>query len=97
MRLNISAFALAFGIWWGGGIFLLTWWLILTGNADAGLPSLERVYLGYSVTPLGSVVGLVWGFVCALICGAILAWLYNALAGRIGAQAGSGEPAAGKA
>jgi hypothetical protein len=28
MKLNTGAFALAFGVWWGGGIFIATWWLI---------------------------------------------------------------------
>jgi hypothetical protein len=27
MKLNIGAFAVAFGVWWGG-IFIATWWLI---------------------------------------------------------------------
>ena len=77
MKLNIAAFALAFGIWWGGGVFLLTWWLILLG-ADAGTMNiLHMTYVGYSISPVGSLVGLVWGFFCGAICAAILAWLYN--------------------
>jgi hypothetical protein len=28
MKFNIGAFAVAFGVWWGGGIFIATWWLI---------------------------------------------------------------------
>jgi hypothetical protein len=41
------------------------------------------VYRGYSITPLGSVVGLIWGFVDGLIGGAIFAWLYNIIAVRL--------------
>jgi hypothetical protein len=85
MTLNIKAFALAFGVWWGGGIFLLTWWLIATGQTGATATLMEQWYFGYSVTPLGSVVGLAWGFVCGAICGAILAWLYNVFARKFGA------------
>lgn len=85
MKLNVSAFALAFGIWWGVGIFLMTWWLLMTGDTSAVPMGLDQFYLGYSVTPLGSVVGLAYGFVCGAICGAILAWLYNALVDRVGA------------
>lgn len=82
MKLNIAAFALAFGIWWGVGVFIATWWLIAMGGEAPML--LDHFYYGYSVTPLGSVVGLVWGFICGTICGGILAWLYNILSERVG-------------
>ena len=83
MKFNVSAFALAFGIWWGVGMFVLTWWLIGVGGVTGEPTIMERVYFGYSITPLGSIVGLAWGFVCGVICGGILAWLYNFLATRI--------------
>jgi len=84
MKLNVGAFALAFGIWWGGGILIATWWLITMGGEPSAPMLIDRFYFGYSVTPLGSLVGLVWGFICGAICGAILAWLYNFLSERIG-------------
>ena len=87
MKLNIGAFALAFGIWWGVGIFIATWWLITTGAEPATTTFLNQIYVGYSVTPLGSVIGLAWGFVCGAVCGGILAWLYNILCTQIGAGA----------
>ncbi len=87
MKLNIAAFALAFGVWWGGAVFLLTWWLILLG-ADTGTMSLlQTAYIGYTLSPLGSLVGLVWGFFDGAIGGAILAWLYNLFAERFGSSA----------
>ena len=87
MKLNIAAFALALGIWWGGGLLLLTWWLILLG-ADAGTMNfLETAYPGYAMSPIGSLVGLVWGLIDGAICGAILAWLYNLFAERFGSSA----------
>jgi hypothetical protein len=87
MKLNIGAFALAFGIWWGFGVFIATWWLIISGMVSTAPMFLEHFYFGYSVTPLGSVLGLIWGFVCGTICGGILAWLYNMLSERISAEA----------
>ena len=87
MKLNVGAFALAFGIWWGVGIFIATWWLIVTGGEPSAPMLIDRFYLGYNVTPLGSLVGLIWGFICGAICGGILAWLYNFLSERIGAEA----------
>lgn len=88
MKLNVGAFALAFGIWWGVGVFLTTWWLIGIGGPIDTPMLMERIYIGYHVTAVGSLVGLVWGFVCGAICGGIFAWLYNFLAERIGAGAG---------
>ena len=38
---------------------------------------LERIYIGYSFTPMGSIIGALWGFVDWGIAGAIFAWLYN--------------------
>jgi len=81
MRLNVKAFALAFGIVWGLGLFLLTWWMILVHGASGAKTFIGLFYLGYTVSPLGSVIGLIWAFVDGLIGGAIFAWLYNLIAG----------------
>ncbi len=81
MKLNIKAFALTCGILWAMGLFFLTWWLIAFGGS-AGEPTfISKVYLGYTVSPIGSVIGLVYAFFDALIGGAIFAWLYNKIAG----------------
>ena len=87
MKLNVAAFALAFGIWWGGGVFLLTWWFILTDADTGALNMLEIMYFGYTISAIGSLVGLVWGVICGGICGAILAWLYNLFVKRFSAPA----------
>lgn len=83
MKLNIWAFALACGLIWGLGLFLLTWWVILWEGATGEQTFLGMVYRGYSISPLGSVCGLVWGFADGGIGGAIFAWLYNLLADRL--------------
>ena len=82
-KLNIWAFALAFGIWWGVGVFLITWWIIAVGGGTGEPTFLARIYLGYEISALGSVVGLVWGLIDGLIAGAILAWGYNLAADKI--------------
>ena len=79
-RLNIKAFALTCGIFWSALLFLLTWWLLVLEGSGAPPNLLTRIYPGYSISPLGSLMGLVWGFVDGLICGLIFAWLYNKLA-----------------
>ena len=75
--LSIRSVALTLGIIGGASMFLLAWWLIIIGNAEGPTTLLERMYIGYSFTPLGSVIGAVWGFVDFGIAGAIFAWLYN--------------------
>ena len=91
MRLNVRAFAVTFAIWWGVGIFLLTWWLIAWGGATGEPTFLGRIYIGYEISPLGSVIGLIWGLIDALIAGAIFAWLYNFAAAKL--PSGTEQPA----
>ncbi|MHC4115160.1 MAG: bacteriophage holin [Planctomycetota bacterium] len=79
MKLNIKAFAFTCGLIWGLGVFVLTWWIIMFDGPTGETTMLGRVYRGYSISELGSLVGLCWGFVDALIGGAIFAWLYNLL------------------
>ncbi len=86
MTLNVRAFAVAFAVWWGVAVFLLTWWLILLAGATGEPTFLGRIYVGYGISPLGSVIGLVWGAIDALIAGAIFAWLYNTIAERFFAE-----------
>ena len=75
--MSVRALALTAAIFGAVTMFILAWWLILTGNADGPPTLFERVYIGYSYTPLGSVIGAVYGFVDWGIGGAIFAWLYN--------------------
>ncbi len=82
MRLNVRPFAITCGIIWGVGLFALTWWIIMFDGATGDVTFLGRIYRGYSISPLGSVFGLIWAFVDGLIGGAIFAWLYNLLSAR---------------
>ena len=75
--MSIRPFALTAGIFGAATLFFIPWWLILTGNADGPTTLLERIYIGYSFTPMGSVIGAMWGFVDFGVGGAIAAWLYN--------------------
>lgn len=82
MKLNVKAFAVAFGITWGVGLFFLTWWIIAFEGATGEVTFIGRLYRGYNISPLGSLIGLGWGLVDGAIGGAIFAWLYNLIAGR---------------
>lgn len=82
MKLNVKSFALTCGLIWGFAIFLLTWWIMAFDGITNELTLIGRLYRGYSISPVGSLIGLVWAFVDGLIIGAIFAWLYNLLCSR---------------
>lgn len=84
MRLNIAAFSVSAALVWGVGLFLMTWWIIAVEGVQSEPTLLGSVYIGYGLTPMGSVAGLVWGLIDGLVCGAIFAALYNWFAGRLG-------------
>ena len=80
MTLNIKALALTSGLLCGGGLFCLTWWIIIFDGSLTDVTFIGRIYRGYSISPLGSLIGLAWGFADGLIGGAVFAWLYNRFA-----------------
>ena len=80
MQLNVKAFALACGLIWGLGLLVLTWWIILLDGASSDPTFISRLYRGYTITPIGSLIGLVWALVDGAIGGAVFAWLYNRFA-----------------
>ena len=77
MKLNVKAFALTCGTILGFGLFFITWWIIATSGATGEPTFIGRIYLGYRISPLGSIIGLAWAFVDGLIGGGVFAWLYN--------------------
>ena len=80
MKLNVKAFALTFALWWGLGLFFLTWWIMAFDGPTGEATMISRVYRGYVISPIGSVIGLLWGLADGAIGGAIFAWLYNRIA-----------------
>ena len=89
MRLNVKAFALTCGLVWGFGVLFLTWWIIAFDGATGQVTFIGRIYRGYNVSPIGSVIGLIWALIDGLIGGAIFAWLYNLIAARLPSRAES--------
>jgi hypothetical protein len=82
MKLNIKATTLTFAIIWGVGLFLLTWWMILMDGPSTDPNLISKVYRGYTITPLGSLIGFLWAFVDGAFGGACIAWIYNSLVGN---------------
>lgn len=87
MKLNVKAFALAGGILWALSMFILTWWVMqfqgtLNISGDIAQYIGKTYYIGYELSPKGSVIGAVYGFFDAGIACGVFALLYNKLAGR---------------
>ncbi len=82
MKLNVKAFAMTAALVWGIGLFALTWWIILFDGSTGEISLIGRLYRGYTISPIGSVIGFAYGFLDALVGGAVFAWLYNRLAAR---------------
>ena len=83
MKLNIKAFAITCGLLLGLGLFALTWWIIVFDGATGDVTFVGRIYRGYNISPLGTLFGLIWGFLDGLIGGAIFAWLYNTFTAKL--------------
>ena len=79
MKFNIKSFALASGLMYGLILFVSVWWLMARGYSNqASLLSMVYPYL--TISPLGSLLGLIYGLFDGVIIGALFAWLYNHLA-----------------
>ncbi len=83
MKLDVKAFAIACGLIWGFGLFALTWWIMAFDGATGQTTLVGQLYRGYSISPVGSLIGLVWATVDGFIGGAIFAWLYNLIVERV--------------
>lgn len=90
MKLNVRAFGLTFALVWGFGLFVITWWIIFFDGVTNEVTLVGQIYRGYTVSPQGSFIGLIWGLADGFVGGIIIAWLYNLFAGRFGGQAQSG-------
>ncbi len=79
MALNPKKLGLAAGIVWGATIFLTTLISVATGYGKAFLESYGSLHPGYSISLLGSVVGLVYAFICAFVGLYVFGLIHNKL------------------
>ena len=57
--MSIRAAVFAAGIFGAAAMLLTAWWLMITGNAEGPVTLFERIYIGYSFTPMGSIIGAI--------------------------------------
>ena len=82
MKLNMKAFALTCSLMWGALLFFVTWWIILFDGPTGEPLLIGRIYRGYDISALGSVIGLAWASVDGFIGGFLFAWIYNKISAR---------------
>ena len=99
MKLNKTSLGFSLGIVWGLGLFLITLWIMIKfpQGQHYYLGMLKNVYLGYTVSIPGAVIGLIWGFIDGFIAGWLIAGLYNLFSREVGeTKKADEEPAAEK-
>lgn len=78
MKLKPLALGIALGIVWGSALFVTTWLSYYTGYGKLFLEVLaQSIYPGYTISPIGSFLGLIYGFVDGLISAALIGLIYN--------------------
>lgn len=86
MKINAKALALALGIMWGGGVFIVAAVNLFWPNYGASLLELlASIYPGYKETStLTSVItATLYSAVDAALFGLVLGWRYNLVQGLI--------------
>ncbi|MBI4564847.1 MAG: hypothetical protein HY716_09180 [Planctomycetes bacterium] len=95
MRLNLKALAITLGAVWGGAVFLVgIAHMLWPGYGNTFLELVASIYPGYQVGGFGQVVvGTLYAVLDGMICGAIIAWLYNVASCPSKADASTGTAA----
>jgi hypothetical protein len=77
MKGKVMQAALTGGIVWGLTVFLTTLANLYWGYGTAFLKVWESIYPGFNVSLMGSVIGLVYGFLDMFVGIYIIVWVYN--------------------
>ncbi len=83
MRIHTKALALSCGIVLGALIFCVTLAGMFFGYGSECLALLQSIYPGYSVSLIGSIIGLLYGFLTGAVIASFVGTLYNKLFVRI--------------
>ncbi len=78
-KLNVKALAVALGVAWAICV-LFVGWASMFGWGTKFVEMMASVYIGFAPTFFGAVIGAGWAFVDGAIGGAIIAFVYNAVA-----------------
>jgi hypothetical protein len=79
MRLQAGVLAGVCALLGGGGLFVITAWLLIKGGPQVGahLQLLEHYFVGYSVSWPGTLVGFCYGALLGGVVGWCICTIYN--------------------
>lgn len=77
--LNPTKLGISGGILWGLSMFICTILAISVGYSTSFLTIMADIYPGYTISWLGTIIGLVYGFLDGFFGLFLLAWIYNKL------------------
>ncbi len=80
-RLSPLAFGLSLGVVWGVSVFIMGLLAQYYAYGTEFVSAMGVVYIGYEPSIIGSAIGGLFGFIDALVGGALVAWLYNVFSG----------------
>jgi hypothetical protein len=80
-RLQPFAFGIAIGVVWAVGV-LLGGLVAMIGYGAVFVNALGTVYIGYSASIVGAIIGGIWALVDGFVAGALIAWVYNRFASQ---------------
>ncbi len=86
MKIDAAKFGIAFGIIYALVFFVIGILAAVFGWGTEIMGLMGELYVGFGPTPLGAVVGAVWGFVIGFAFFGCAAWIYNRLIGRSAAN-----------
>jgi hypothetical protein len=78
-KLSVKALGLSTGLVWAF-CNLLAGWTAMFGWGGKYVDLMSSIYIGYSASILGGIIGGVWAFLDGLIGGLLIAIVYNKLA-----------------
>ncbi|MCH9645029.1 MAG: bacteriophage holin [Proteobacteria bacterium] len=79
--INTKALALSLGILWSLALLSVSIIALISESYLHNIVEfLSSIYLGYSLSFTGILIGMIWAFIDAAVGGLVLAWLYNKLA-----------------
>lgn len=78
-RIHIPGLAVSLGVTWGLLVLFTGWATMLFSPWCAELVEVfASVYIGFSATFLGGIIGFLWGFFDGAVAGILIALIYNA-------------------
>ena len=83
MRLHTKAVALSSGIVLGGIVVVKTVLALYAGYAPETLEIMMGWCPGYTISPVGVLIGFLYGFLKGAVTGGVFAYLYNKIFVRI--------------